>query len=237
MGKTKTMRASRTEEALKQALAAVKDGMSQRNAADNFKIPRRTLRNHIKSGITRKTLGRKSVLNIEQEPDLVRRIIHYSEVGMPIAVPMLGRYVYRFCETNNIATPFNDQTYTAGKDWLKAFLKRHPSVAQRKAQSMNPAKAQKLNRFVVNDYFTEMERVQTELQLFDKPERIFNMDEKGCQLSLHHQQKVLAKKGSKRVHLVAPEHGENVTTVACGTATGIVIPPMIIFKGQRKNLA
>ena len=88
MGKTKTMRASRTEEALKQALAAVKDGMSQRNAADNFKIPRRTLRNHIKYVITRKTLGRKSVLTIEQEQDLVRRIIRYSEVGMPITVPM-----------------------------------------------------------------------------------------------------------------------------------------------------
>jgi len=62
------------------------------------------------------------------------------------------------------------------------------------------------------------------------------MDEKGCQLSLHHQQKVLAKKGSKRVHLVAPEHGENVTIVACGSASGIVIPPMIIFKGQRKKI-
>jgi len=238
MGKTnatRTKRAPWTEQTLTQALAAVKDGMSQRDAADNFKIPRRTLRNHIKSGITKKTLGRKSVLTVEQEQDLVHRIIRYSEVGMPITVPMLGRYVYKFCVTNNIATPFNDQTCTAGRDWIKAFLKRHPSVAQRKAQSMNPARAQKLNRFIVNDYFTKMERVQTELQLFDKPERIFNMDEKGCQLSLHHQQKVLAKKGSKRVHLVAPEHGENVTIVACGSASGIVIPPMIIFKGQRKK--
>jgi len=108
-------------------------------------------------------------------------------------------------------------------------------VAQRKAQSMNPARAQKLNMFIVNDYFSKLERVQTDLQLFDKPERIFNMDEKGCQLSLYHQRRVLAKKGSKRVHLVAPEHGENVTIVACGSATGIVIPPMIIFKGQRKK--
>ena len=158
-----------------------------------------------------------------------------EEERVTITLPMLGRYVYQFCEKNNIATPFNDQTCTAGRDWIKAFLKRHPDVSERKAQSMNPARAQKLNRFIVNDYFTKMERVQTELQLFDKPDRIFNMDEKGCQLSLHHQQKVLAKKGSKRVHLVAPEHGENVTIVACGSAGGIVIPPMIIYKGQRKK--
>jgi len=240
MGKAKrTKRAPWTEDMLTKALTAVKDGMSQRDAAEQFHIPRRTLRNHIKSGIARKTLGRKCVLTQDQEEDLVSRIIRYSEVGMPVTVRMLGRYVYQFCEENNITTPFNDHACTAGKDWIKAFLKRHPTVSQRKAQNMNPARAQKLNRFIVDDYFTKMERVQTDLQLFDKPNKIFNMDEKGCQLSLHHPQNVLAKKGSKRVHLVAPEHGENVTVVACGSASGLVIPPMVIFKGQRKksNLA
>ncbi|GLV34055.1 hypothetical protein CBL_05075 [Carabus blaptoides fortunei] len=59
------------------------------------------------------------------------------------------------------------------------------------------------------------------------------MDEKGCRLTLHHQQNVIAKKGAKRVHLVAPEHAENVTIVACGNAMGHVIPPMILFKGRR----
>jgi len=50
MGKTnatRTKRAPWMEQTLTQALAAVKDGMSQRDAADNFKIPRRTLCNHI----------------------------------------------------------------------------------------------------------------------------------------------------------------------------------------------
>lgn len=44
---------------------------------------------------------------------------------------------------------------------------------------------------------------------------------------------VLAKKGAKRVHLIAPEHGENVSIVACGNALGQAIPPCILFKGQR----
>jgi len=72
------------------------------------------------------------------------------------------------------------------------------------------------------------------VQLFDTSERICNIDEKGCQLSLHHQHRVLAKTGSKHVHVVAPEHGENVTIVACGSASGIVIPSMItgIFNGS-----
>lgn len=40
---------------------------------------------------------------------------------------------------------------------------------------------------------------------------------------------LLAKKGSKRVHMVAPEHAENVTVAACVNALG----RMIIFKGKR----
>jgi hypothetical protein len=45
----------------------------------------------------------------------------------------------------------------------------------------------------------------------------------------------LAKKGSKRVHIVAPEHGENVTIVACRSAVGNAIPPMVIFRGKRRK--
>lgn len=59
------------------------------------------------------------------------------------------------------------------------------------------------------------------------------MDEKGCRLTLYHQQSVVALKGTKRIHLVAPEHAENVTVVGCSSASENVIPPMIIFKGKR----
>ncbi|KAJ8949488.1 hypothetical protein NQ318_005955 [Aromia moschata] len=59
------------------------------------------------------------------------------------------------------------------------------------------------------------------------------MDEKWCRLTIHHQQSVLAQKGTKHVHLVSPEHAENVTIVGCCNAIGNSIPPMIIFKGKR----
>ncbi|XP_030762676.1 uncharacterized protein LOC115887403 [Sitophilus oryzae] len=59
------------------------------------------------------------------------------------------------------------------------------------------------------------------------------MDEKGCRLTIHHQQRIISEKGIKRVHMVAPEHAENVTVVACCNAMGNSIPPMILFKGKR----
>ena len=98
-------------------------------------------------------------------------------------------------------------------------MERHDDLRRRKAQMLNPARAQKVNKYVVNDYFEKLKEVLLKLNLINKPERVFNMDEKGCRLTLHKQQQVLARKGEKRVHIVASEHAENATVVACGNAS------------------
>lgn len=76
--------------------------------------------------------------------------------------------------------------------------------------------------------------VFTENEIMDKPEKIFNVDEKGCQLTLHKNPLVLAAKGSKRTHYRGKEHGENVSDVGCASAAGVMVPPMVLFKGIRK---
>ena len=47
---------------------------------------------------------------------------------------------------------------------------------------------------------------------------------------------VFTKKGSKRIHIVAQKHGENVNLVACAKKE-YVIPPTIQFIGVRNNPA
>ncbi|CAG4937489.1 unnamed protein product [Parnassius apollo] len=120
-----------------------------------------------------------------------------------------------------------------GRDWLRGFLRRHPNISKRKAQNLNPARAQMLNKAVVSDYFAKLKDLMKKYELMKKPERIYNSDEKGCQLNLHKTPQVLAERGTKRVHIVAAEHGESVTVVSCGNALGHAIPPMILFKGKK----
>ena len=69
---------------------------------------------------------------------------------------------------------------------------------------MDPARAVQLNRFIVSDYFTKLEATLEELNLLTRPDRIYNMDEKVCRLTLHHEQKVVTAKGRKRVPVIAP---------------------------------
>lgn len=227
-------RALWSQDDLVSAVRAVQRGiMSSYAAAERYKVPRRTIRNHLQSSILLKSLGRKPVLNPEQEADLVKRIIRYAEISLPVTPRILRRLVYKYCVLNNIKHNFDETAKRAGKDWYKAFMKRHPEISLRKAQFMNVARAQKLNKFIVGDHFDRLKKVYDKLELRDHPERIYNMDEKGCRLTIHHQQGVLAKKGAKRVHLQASEHAESVTIAGCVNALGTAIPPMVIFKGQR----
>lgn len=106
---------------------------------------------------------------------------------------------------------------------------------RRKAQHLNEARAQKLNKVIVADYYQKLKDTLLELDLVNKPQSIFNVDEKGLRLCLHRSPTVLSQKGKKRVHYRGKEHGENVTVVAAGSALGVVVPPMILFKGVRKT--
>ncbi|XP_050298658.1 tigger transposable element-derived protein 1-like isoform X2 [Anthonomus grandis grandis] len=204
-------------------------------ASREYRIPRRTLRNHLATGSKKKKLGRYSLLNAEQERELCQRIFRLAEVGMPLTQRVLRRSVFSFAEEHSPNHGFSQTTRMAGRKWMHLFYQRHPEVVQRKAQALNPARALKLNRHIVTDYFQKLRKTLVDFSLINRPQCIYNMDEKGCRLTLHHQQKVLTRKGIKRVHLIAPEHAENVTVVACGNALGQAIPPMILFKGVRQK--
>ncbi|XP_053604140.1 uncharacterized protein LOC128671564 [Plodia interpunctella] len=231
---TKKKRAQWTSQQMENAVKIVERGiLSTYAAAARYNIPRRTLRNHLKSGSTTRKLGRSAILTTEQEAGLVRRIIRLADVGVPMTSKMLRVQAFSFCKIKKIPNTFNDAKNAAGKKWLRLFLKRHPELARRKAQMMNPARAQKLNKDIVTDHFSKYKSVLVKLGMEHKPESIYNIDEKNCRISLHHQQEVLTAKGRKRVHQIANEHAESVTVVGCGNAIGSAIPPMILFKGKR----
>jgi hypothetical protein len=53
-------------------------------------------------------------------------------------------------------------------------------IACYKAQNFNPGRDQKLNRFIVKDCFAKLKITMEELGIMNKPEGIYNVDEKGC---------------------------------------------------------
>lgn len=146
-----------------------------------------------------------------------------------LATRVLRANVKTCYNLNNIAT--QSRGIMIGRDWLRGSQKYHEDVRRRKAQNLNPSRAQKLNKIVGADYFENLQILEKN-DLLHSPERIFNIDEEGCQLSLNEAPQVLAKKGTSRVHIVGHEHAENGTVVSCYNALGQAVIPMILFKGK-----
>lgn len=102
--------------------------MSEHKAALKYKIPRRTLRNHISSGSRVKQLGRARVLSDTQEKDLLEQIKKTLKTGVPLTSKIIRREAYSFCEEHGIKHQFNGKQSTAGKKWLESFLMRNKHI-------------------------------------------------------------------------------------------------------------
>ena len=158
-------------------------------------------------------------------------------MGFGLTITDVRRMAYEFVQRNDIKESlFSDNKKIAGWDWYRAFMKRNPEITVRSAQSISCARAQCMNKPMVNAFFDMYEHEADLLNLRTSPQCIYNADETGLQLHLR-PGKVLAAKGDKSVLQVTnSERGENVTVMACCNAAGNFIPPMVIFKGQRLSL-
>ena len=84
---------------------------------------------------------------------------------------------------------------------------------------------------IVSDIYEVLRKAVTENQI--APQNVYNMDESGVQMTTR-KGAVVAARGSKRVpQLATGEKGETVSLIACCSATGVFLPPLLIFKGIR----
>ena len=225
---------------LQKAVAAVLiSGWSQKKAAENFGIPRQTLRRHLAiahaGGGVEKVLGRPRILSEEQEDELVNVIVTMENRLFGLTMMDVRRLTYRYCEINKIPHCFNNTAKCAGEDWMAGFMRRHPEITLRKPEPTSFARASGFNKAKVNRFFDVYESL-----LYNDSGSpgipascIFNADESGFSVC-HTPGKILAKRGKRSVGaLTSLEKGKTITVLCCMSATGVFVPPLIIFPRVR----
>ena len=68
----------------------------------------------------------------------------------------------------------------------------------------------------------------------EHPEAIYNMDETGMPLEPR-PPKVITKRGQKKVRYQTSGQKQQMTVIGCGSATGHVIPPFVVFAAKNLN--
>ena len=103
------------------------------------------------------------------------------------------------------------------------------------AQPLSYCRATAANKEIVNDFFAKLGAIFACLNLLSKPMQIFNIDETGISV-VHRPGKVITQLGRKNVWSVtSAERGKTHTVITCVSASGFVIPPMMIYPRKRLN--
>jgi hypothetical protein len=232
------VRAQWREEDLRRAIiSVVQGGRSQASAAAAYCIPRETLRRHLKKvsdgeGVV-KRLGRNAVLSPDQEEELVDVVKTMEEQLYGLTPTDVRRLVYQYCELNEIKHPFNHEKREAGRDWMEAFLRRHPELSVRKPEPTSLQRAQGFNKPKVQVFFDKLASLLYKNHRRIPESNIYNVDETGFSIC-HKPQKILALKGKKQVgQLTSAEKGKNITVVCAVSAAGNYVPPAFIFPRVR----
>ena len=116
---------------------------------------------------------------------------------------------------------------------MKSFTKRHQDVTLKVGESISRARQIGASIENLESYFDILEQTLNDNDLMHHPCQIFNADETGVPLDAK-PLKVLGTTSQKNFYSVSSGNKKQITVLACVSAGGISLPPMIIF--NRKGL-
>ena len=229
MGKT---RKNWSDEEIIKALTAIRAGKSIRQTSLQTGIPKSTLQAKITGNrpIGKKT-GPSSILKADEETSLVTWIMHRSKLGFPITRTQLINSVAHLIKQLNRKNPFTNGI--PGRQWVKAFFKRHPEITSQVSQCSSNGRASVTEK-VLRGWFREVEKYLIEKNLVGiDGARVFNVDELTFYLNPKNE-RVIVKKGNKAVNsFVQNDEKECLTVLFTTNARGTLAPPMILFPYER----
>lgn len=229
--KRKSTRAAYGENQMEKAINAVRHGSSTiSKASKDYGIPYITLYSRLKGlrGVKSCSQGRPTVITLQEESKLAAHLRTLEKWGFALSQSELAEKVREYVMLNNIPNPFRNNK--PGTDWLILFKKRH-KLSVKKPQNLEFCRKKSTDPFVINKYFDLLEATLTSLDLLDKPESVYNLDETSlCSDPL--KVKVVGAKGQPSCRVTAGSGKENFTILAGASAAGVKLPPLVIFKGS-----
>ena len=208
--------------------AVLEDHMSVKRAAITYGVPQTTLRQRVLGRVDPETTssGPSPELNQEEEAVFVEHIKSMARLG----------YGYTTNEVVSMASNYatfltkRDEEHPFSRKWFRGFMKRWPDLIVTKPRSLANYRAKAASQTNISEYFKRLHLVLTKLDLLDKPQCIYNVDEKGTQTE-HSPPYIVS--ACKSTPAVTSSRSAITTILGCGNALGTMMPPFYIFKGKR----
>lgn len=179
--------------------------------------------------------GRPTVLHTVVEDELAELVRVLCRAGFPPLRDDLAVYVQEWAKRdlrNRKVKAWEANDHRPGKRWVKSFLKRNKLVLKRSSPMERKRKTAISDPFLIFEFYDNLELLLDQLDLKDKPERVFNTDET-CFWHDPDKVVVVGVRGEANERIRAGPGKDNTTVLATCSADGKCMDPFIIFPGQR----
>ena len=205
------------------AIEAVHDGMSLREASRQYNVPPSTLSDKLRrEGVVLKR-GRSPLLPEAIEDDICDWAMAMSKVGLPVTpktIRQKAREIYSL-RFRSVQTRLMDKLFTTS--WFRRVKERHPQITTRHPQSLASSR-QGLNLSQFKTLFDTLTSLYKKESI--TPDRVFNADETAINPSKLSGKCVVTAKGCRAVPQSVPAQ-----TIHC-TMLMTCIPPTNCYAWQ-----
>lgn len=211
-----------TDENLAKAVDAVRNGLSLRQAAEQYCISRTAITTAVRGKPNK--VGRPCILSAGEEQQLVECVTLSGDWGFPLSTFDIRLIVKGFLDRSG-RTEKRLTNNMPGNDFVVSFLKRHgEELSNRLCQNIKRSRAA-INEETVNRYFDEL---TTTLEGID-PGMIVNYDETNM-TDDPGRKKVIVRRGMRHPERIIDSSKASTSVMFAGSADGILLPPYITYK-------
>jgi transposase-like protein len=134
-----------------------------------------------------------------------------------------GEYLRKYCRFTN---------FTPGQDFMARFMTEYHLSLVKPSPIERTRAAAASDPFLIYEFYELLEKCVVRLGLQDKPSHLWNGDE-SCFITDPSRVKVVAETGAGSTKRITSGPGRtSYSVMACVSASGAVLPPMIIFPGK-----
>lgn len=192
-------------------------------------MPTQTLRDRVlgKVDVDNVTVGGTPLFEIDEEARLAQHIKDIATIG----------YGYTRAEVINLASEYavligkRDKECPLTHRWFYGFLSRWPELKVQRPKTLSELRSYATSPESIARYFHELGRILNKYGLTNKPQNIYNVDEKGVQQNFKPTHVVSS--ASHVPSVITSERSSTTTILGCGNAIGHQIPPFFVFAGAR----
>jgi hypothetical protein len=166
---------------------------------------------------------RQQYLTREEEKALVKFLLLMSSLGQPVRVKYLRSLAFSIARQRST----NESVKRPGKNWPRAFEKRHPELQARRVRSIDWKRHNSNIHEKIVEWFDVIGQVLQDPSVL--PENVYNLDETGVMLSMLGSAKVLVGRNEKQGSRGGSVKRTMVTAIECISANGKALLPLIIW--------